>query len=205
MSQLLQVHPDNPQRRLVQIAADALHAGKLVVYPTDTAYALACHIGDKPAMERIVALRRLHKSHQFTLACRDLSELGVYARVDNTNYRLLKRATPGPFTFILPATKEVPKRLINEKRRTIGIRVPKHPVAELLLELMGEPIMTTTLRLFDAEVPLTDARDIHAQIGKQVDIIIDGGPCGEQVSTVVDLTGTAPEIVRQGVGDLDAI
>lgn len=205
MSELLHIHPDNPQRRLVQRAVDVLHAGGLVVYPTDSAYALACHIGDKQALERIVALRRLSKHHQFTLACRDLSELGTYARVDNVSYRLLKRATPGPFTFILRASKEVPKRLIHAKRRTIGIRVPSNPTAQVLLELMGEPIMTTTLRLGGADEPFTDAQDIVNEIGRQVDVIIDGGYCGDELSTVVDLTGTTPEIVRQGIGDLDAI
>ena len=205
MSQILEVHPQNPQRRLVQIAADTLRAGGLVVYPSDTTYALACHIGDKRALERIIALRQLSKHHQFTLACRDLSDLGTYARVDNTNYRLLKRATPGPFTFILPATKEVPKRLVHSKRRTIGIRVPDHAVAQLLLELMNEPIMTTTLRLPLGEYPLSQAYDIHEMLGRQVDVILDGGACSLEVSTVVDLTSSNPEIMREGLGDLDAI
>jgi tRNA threonylcarbamoyl adenosine modification protein (Sua5/YciO/YrdC/YwlC family) len=205
VSQLLEVHPQNPQRRLMQQAADILKSGGLVVYPTDTTYALACHIGDKAALERIVALRRLHKNHQFTLACRDLSELGTYARVDNANYRLLKRATPGPFTFILRASKEVPKRLVHVKRRTIGIRVPDHPVAQMLLELMGEPIMTTTALMPGAEHPFFNAQDLVEELGRQVDMIIDGGPCSVEVSTVVDLTGPVPEIVRQGLGDLDAI
>ena len=205
MSQLLNVHPENPQRRLVQLAVDALQAGGLVVYPTDTTYALGCHIGDKSALERIIALRRLHKSHQFTLACRDLSELGTYARVDNSSYRLLKRATPGPFTFVLKATKEVPKRLVHVKRRTIGIRVPDHPIAMLLLEMMGEPIMTTTLRIPGASEPYREAQDIYTDIGNRVDVVIDGGPCGVEVSTVVDLTGPQPEVVRAGIGELDAI
>ncbi len=205
MSQLLTIHPDNPQRRLLQIAVDALHRGGLVVYPTDTTYALGCHIGDKKALERIISLRRLHKHHQFTLACRDLSELGAYARVDNISYRLLKRVTPGPFTFILRATKEVPKRLVHQKTRTIGIRVPDNPIAQLLLELMGEPIMTTTLRMPDADEPLQDPREIHAQLGKQVDVVLDGGICGVDVSTVVDLTGEHPEIVRQGIGELEML
>ena len=203
MSQLLTIHPDNPQRRLLQIAADALHRGGLVVYPTDTTYALGCHIGDKGALEKIIALRRLHKHHQFTLACRDLSELGTYARVDNINYRLLKRATPGPFTFILRATKEVPKRLVHQKTRTIGIRVPGNPIAQQLLELMGEPIMTTTLRMPEADEPLHDALDIQEALGKQVDVVLDGGACGLEVSTVVDLTGDSPEIVRQGKGVME--
>jgi len=205
VSQLLNVHPENPQRRLVQLAVDALQAGGLVVYPTDTTYALGCHIGDKSALERIIALRRLHKSHQFTLACRDLSELGTYARVDNSSYRLLKRATPGPFTFVLKATKEVPKRLVHVKRRTIGIRVPDHPIAMLLLEMMGEPIMTTTLRIPGASEPYREAQDIYTDIGNRVDVVIDGGPCGVEVSTVVDLTGPQPEVVRAGIGELDAI
>ena len=205
MSQRLKIHPVNPQRRLLQQAADALRSGGLVVYPTDTAYALGCHIGDKNALERVVALRRLPKNHQFTLACRDLSELGVYARVDNASYRLLKRATPGPFTFILRASKEVPKRLIHAKRRTIGIRVPDHPVAAMLLELLGEPIMTTSLRLPGDDEPLTDPDEIYAAVGKRVDVILDSGACGSEASTVVDLTDSVPEIVRQGVGELDAI
>lgn len=180
-----------------------------MAYPTETSYALACHIGDKKALERIVALRHLPKNHQFTLACRDLSELGVYARVDNSSYRLLKRATPGPFTFILRATKEVPKRLVHAKRRTIGIRVPDHPVAQLLLELMGEPIMTTTLRLAEdddeAGGPFLDGEDIALRIGKQLDVVIDVGACGLDETTVVDLTEDVAEIVRQGKGELDAI
>ena len=203
MSQLLTVHPLNPQKRLLQIAVDALHAGGLVVYPTDTAYAVGCHIGDKNALERIVALRRLDKKHQFTLACSDLSELGTYAVVDNINYRLLKRVTPGPFTFVLRATREVPKRLIDTKRRTIGIRVPDHPIAQQLLALMGEPIMTTTLRLAGEEDPFTDATEIHSEIGKQVDVVLDGGICSVEPSTVVDLTTPSPEILRQGKGDLE--
>jgi len=205
VSQLLNVHPENPQRRLVQLAVDALRAGGLVVYPTDTTYALGCHIGDKGALERIIALRRLHKSHQFTLACRDLSELGIYARVDNSSYRLLKRATPGPFTFVLKATKEVPKRLVHVKRRTIGIRLPDHPIAQLLLEMMGEPIMTTTCRMPGASEPYRQAQDIYADVGKRVDVVIDGGPCGVEVSTVVDLTGPQPQVVRVGTGELDAM
>lgn len=209
MSQLLHVHPENPQRRLLLVAAKTLADGGLVAYPTDTSYALACHIGDKRALDRIIALRRLRKNHQFTLACRDLSELGTYARVDNSSYRLLKRATPGPFTFILRASKEVPKRLVHEKRRTIGIRVPDHPVAQMLLELMGEPIMTTTLRLPDVDGEeqdlFIDGEDIADRIGKQLDVIIDAGACGLEESTVIDLTEDVPQLVRQGKGELDAI
>ncbi len=203
MSQLLTIHPDNPQKRLLQIAADVLHRGGLVVYPTDTTYALGCHIGDKGALDKIIALRRLHKHHHFTLACRDLSELGTYARVDNVNYRLLKRVTPGPFTFILRATKEVPKRLVHQKTRTIGIRVPGNNITQTLLELMGEPIMTTTLRMPDAEEPLQDALDIQELLGKQVDVVLDGGLCGTEVSTVLDLTGPHPQVTRQGKGEIE--
>ena len=203
MSQLLNVHPQNPQQRKVQLAVNALAAGGLVVYPTDTAYAIGCHIGDKGALERIMALRRLDKRHRFTLACSDLRELGVYARVDNANYRLLKRVTPGPFTFVLRATRDVPKRLIHVKQRTIGLRVPDHPIAAQLLALMGEPIMTTTLRLAGEEHPLTDAQVIHERLGNQVDVVLDGGVCGVELSTVVDLTGPYPEIIRQGKGDLE--
>lgn len=203
MSQLLSVHPQNPQQRKLQLAVNALAEGGLVVYPTDTAYAIGCHIGDKSALERIMALRRLDKRHQFTLACSDLRELGVYARVDNANYRLLKRVTPGPFTFVLRATRDVPKRLIHAKRRTIGLRVPDHPIAAQLLALMGEPIMTTTLRLADEEHPLTDAQEIHERLGSQVDVVLDGGICGVELSTVVDLTGPNPEIIRQGKGELE--
>jgi tRNA threonylcarbamoyl adenosine modification protein (Sua5/YciO/YrdC/YwlC family) len=203
VTQVLVVHPTHPQLRLLKLAVAELRAGGLVVYPTDTTYAIACHMGDKAALERIIALRRLHKHHQFTLACRDLSELGTYARVDNVAYRLLKRLTPGPYTFVLKATREVPKRLLHAKRRTIGIRVPDHPVAQGLLEAMGEPLMTTTLRLPQAEMPWTDAADIHEALGSQVDIILDSGPCGTESSTVVDLTDSVPRVLREGAGVID--
>ncbi len=200
MTQVLTVHKTHPQQRLLKQAVDVLMRGGLVVYPTDTAYALACHIGDKSALDRLVAIRRLSRHHQFTIACRDLSELGTYARVDNSSYRLLRRLTPGPYTFILPATREVPKRLIHAKKRTIGIRVPDHAVALALLELLGEPLMTTTLRLPDETDPLTDSHDIFERVGNQVDLILDAGICGTEPSTVVDLCGGAPEIVREGKG-----
>lgn len=204
MSQLLHIHPENPQRRLLQIAVDALNSGGLVVYPTETTYALAWHMGDKRALERVIALRKLSKHHQFTLACRDLSELGTYARVDNSAFRLLKHYTPGPFTFILTATREVPKRLLHPKRRTIGIRVPDHPVALEMLEMLGEPVLTTTLQEEDEEaLPVAeDGQDIYERIGKQVDVVIDSGACGLEPSTVVDLTGDEPEVLRQGKGEL---
>ena len=205
MTQLLSVHPDNPQARLLKQAAEVMRKGGLVVYPTDTTYALGCHIGDKPALNRLIALRRLSSRHQFTLVCRDLSDLGTYARVDNVEYRLLRRYTPGPFTWILRATREVPKRLVHEKRRTIGLRVPDNNIVQMLLELMGEPIMTTTLQLPDEDEPLTDAWDIYERIGHQVDLVIDGGPGGSMPSTVVDLCGDVPEVVRQGTGVLDVV
>ncbi len=203
MTQVLNVHPTHPQQRLLQQAAEVLSNGGLVVYPTDTTYALACHIGDKAALTRLVQLRRLHRHHQFTLACRDLSELGTYARVDNMDYRLLKRYTPGPFTFVLRASREVPKRLVHEKRKTIGLRVPDNAIALGLLEALGEPLMTTSLRLPEAAEPLRDAAEILSEVGGRVDLILDGGVCGTEPSTVVDLTGGLPEIVRQGKGDLD--
>jgi tRNA threonylcarbamoyl adenosine modification protein (Sua5/YciO/YrdC/YwlC family) len=203
MAQLLRVHPTHPQKRLLNLAVDAIRQGGLVVYPTDATYAVGCHIGDKSALERIVRLRRLSDKHQFTLMCRDLSELGTYARVDNASYRLLRRNTPGPFTFVLHATRDVPRRLVHQKRRTIGLRVPDHPIALELLELLGEPIMTTTLRLPEDEFPLQDAQEILERIGPTVDFVIDGGVCGVEPSTVVDLTSGVPEVTRQGVGILD--
>ncbi len=203
--QILAVHPTHPQVRLLRQAVDVLQRGGLIVYPTDTTYALGCHIGDKHALERLVALRKLPKRHQFTLACRDLSELGTYARVDNAEYRILKRFTPGPFTWVLKATKQVPKRLVHEKRRTIGLRVPGHPIVQALLELLGEPIMTTSARLPEQTEAFTEAVDLAEAFGKQVDLVIDGGPCGDEPSTMVDLTTHIPEVMRQGVGDLEGI
>ena len=202
MSQRLEVHPTHPHQRTLRLAVDALNAGGLVAYPTDTTYALACHIGDKRASDRIIALRRLHKHHQLTLACRDLSDLGTYAIVDNMSYRLLKRFTPGPFTFILKATREVPKRLVHAKRRSIGIRVPNDVVAQSLLDAMGEPLLTTTLRLAGAEEPLTDGHEIKARLDKEVDIILDAGPRGTALSTIVDLSSGQAELVRQGLGEI---
>ncbi len=203
MTQVLNIHPTHPQQRLLAQAVQVLQRGGLVVYPTDTTYALACHIGDKSALARIVTLRRLHKHHQFTLACKDLSELGTYARVDNMDYRLLKRATPGPFTFILRASREVPKRLVHERRKTIGLRVPDHPIASALLAALGEPLMTTSLRLPDHEEALRDVDEVRQAVGNRVDLILDGGSCGLVPSTVIDLTADLPEIVRQGKGQLD--
>lgn len=205
MTQLLEVHATHPQKRLLDMAAKALRQGQLVVYPTETSYAVACHIGDKSALERLVALRRLPKGHQFALICRDLSELGSYAKVENGVYRILKRNTPGPFTFVLPATKEVPKRLVHAKKKTIGLRVPEHPVAQGLLEAMGEPLLSTTLRLPDVaeeDGPLREPQDILQALAKRVDLILDCGTGASQSSTIVDFTGDEPEVSRQGLGVL---
>ena len=201
MSQYFSVHPSHPQQRLLSRAAEIIAEGGLVVYPTDTTYALGCHIGDKQALERIRRIRRLDDRHHFTLTCRDLSEISTYARVNDANYRILKQFTPGPFTFLLPATREVPKRLVHARRRTIGLRVPDHPVALGLLECLGEPMMTTTMLLPDDEFPLNDPEDVRDRIGNAVDVIIDGGASGLVPTTVVDLTGDVPQVIRQGLGE----
>ena len=200
MSQYFSIHPTHPQQRLLDQAAAIVSRGGIVVYPTDTTYALGCQIGDKAALERIHRLRRLDKHHHMTLVCRDLSELGTYARVDNAAYRILKRLTPGPFTFLLPATREVPRRLIHPKKKTIGLRVPANPIALGLLEALGEPMMTTTMRLADQDEPFSDPEQIRESLEHEVDLIIDGGPGGVVPTTVVDLTGAVPEVIRQGLG-----
>ena len=205
MTQLLELHPTHPQKRLLEMAAKALHSGELVVYPNETGYAVACHVGDKGALDQLVALRRLPKEHQFTLICRDLSELGSYARVENSAYRILKRNTPGPFTFVLPATKEVPRRLIHPKKKTIGLRVPEHPVATGLLEAMGEPLLSTTLKLPDLpddEATLRDPHDIAAAVDKRVAFVLGCGLGSDDESTIVDFTTDEPHITRQGAGEL---
>ena len=202
MSQLLELHPKNPQLRLLRLAAEAVRGGGVIVYPTDSCYALGCALGDKAAMERIARIRQTDKDHHFTLVCRDLSEIARYARVENWQYRLLKSCTPGPYTFILEATREVPRRLQNPKRRTIGLRVPDHPVPLLLLEALGEPLMSSTLSLPGDAYPLTDAADIYARLKHQVDIVLDGGNCGLEPTTVVDLAGPAPVVIRTGKGDI---
>lgn len=200
VSQYLVIHPSSPQGRLLSRAAEIVVGGGLVVYPTDTTYALGCQIGDKGALERIRMIRRLDKHHHFTLTCRDLSEIATYARVDDASFRILKQLTPGPFTFLLPATREVPRRLVHPKKKTIGLRVPDHPIALGLLEALGAPMMTTTLRLPGDDTPMTDPEDIRDRLDGQVDVIIDGGACGIEPTTVVDLTGSVPEVVRQGLG-----
>ncbi|MEJ2644714.1 MAG: L-threonylcarbamoyladenylate synthase [Gammaproteobacteria bacterium] len=205
MSQYFQVHPENPQPRLIRQAVQILREGGVIVYPTDSCYALGCCVGDKTAMERIRRIRRLDPGHNFTLVCSDLSEIANYAKVDNTAYRLLKTLTPGPYTFILSATHEVPRRLQHPKRKTIGIRVPDHPIVQALLMELGEPIMSTTLVLPGRELPETDPVEIRERLERQVELVIDGGNCGHQATTVVDLVEGVPEVVREGRGDIAAI
>lgn len=202
MSQFFVIHPENPQPRLIRQAAEMLRGGAIVVYPTDSCYALGCHLDDKNAVTRIRQIRQLDEQHHLTLMCRDLSEISNYARVDNTKFRLLKANTPGSYTFILEATKEVPRRVQHPKRSTIGIRVPDHPVALALLEEMGEPLLSSTLMLPEEEWPLNDVERIRNLLEKQVDLVIDGGMVGTDFTTVIDLTGDAPVLLRRGKGDL---
>jgi len=204
LSQFFQIHPDNPQARLIKQAADIIRSGGLAVIPTDCAYALACRVGDKSATERVIRMRQLGSKHNFTLLCRDLSELSTFAKVDNTEYRLLKSHTPGAFTFILPATRDVPRLLMHPKKRTIGIRVPDNAIAMALLEEIGEPLMTSSLIMPGDDLPLSDPYDIRATLEHQLDVVVDGGFCGFEATTVVDMTGDVPEIARQGVGDASA-
>jgi tRNA threonylcarbamoyl adenosine modification protein (Sua5/YciO/YrdC/YwlC family) len=201
MSQFFVLHPVNPQIRLIRRAVEIVRAGGVVVYPTDSCYALGCHLGDKEAMERIRRIREAGKDHNFTLVCRDLSEIATYARVDNHTFRLLKAHTPGPYTFILQATREVPRRLQHPKRKTIGIRVPDHAVSRALLQELGEPLMSSTLMLPGDELPLTDPEQMRARLEHRVELVMDGGPCGFEPTTVVDLTGDAPRVARMGRGD----
>jgi tRNA threonylcarbamoyl adenosine modification protein (Sua5/YciO/YrdC/YwlC family) len=201
--QRFQLHPDNPQLRLVRLAAEILRAGGVIAYPTDSCYALGCHLGDKAALERIRRIRGADKHHHFTLVCRDLTEIARYAKVDTWQFRLLKSCTPGPYTFLLEATREVPRRLQHEKRRTIGIRVPDHEVPRMLLAELGEPIMSSTLLLPGDGLALNDADDIEQRLGPQLDAILDGGACGLEPTTVVDLASRPPVIARQGRGSLE--
>lgn len=201
MSQFFQIHPDNPQARLVRQAADIVRAGGVIVYPTDSAYALGCHIGDKAALDRIRRIRKLDDRHNFTLVCRDLSEIATYARVDNTVYRLLKHHTPGPYTFILRATTEVPRRLLHPKRKTVGLRVPEHAITQALLADLGEPLMSVTLIMPGDELPLIDPYEIRQLLEHEVDLVIDGGYCGMEATTVVDLADEVPMLLRAGKGD----
>lgn len=201
MAERLELHPTTPQTRILRSASDCLRDGGVIVYPTDSCYALGCAIGAKNAMERIQRIRQAGKHHYFTVICRDLSEIARFARVDNWQYRLLKAFTPGPYTFVLRATKEVPRRLLEERRRTVGIRVPDHAVVRALLKELAEPLMSTTLLLPGDETPMTDAREIENRIGHLVDLILDAGNCGLEPSTIVDLSGSEPKLLRAGKGD----
>jgi tRNA threonylcarbamoyl adenosine modification protein (Sua5/YciO/YrdC/YwlC family) len=202
MSQYFEVHPDNPQPRLIKQAVQILHAGGVAAVPTDSSYALVCHLDDKAAAEALRRIRNVDERHHLTLLCRDLSELASYARVDNRQYRMLKLGTPGPFTFILEATKEVPRRLSHPSRRTIGLRVPDHRVTQALLEQLGQPLLATTLIAPGESEPLNDPEAIRERLQKQVQAVVDAGACPRQPTTVVDLTDAdAPRLVRQGRGD----
>ena len=204
MARLIEVHPDNPQPRRVTEIVETIREGGLIAYPTDSSYAFGCHIGDKRAMDRIRRIRRTDKNHNFTLVCSDLSEISTYARVDNWAYRMLKSMTPGPYTFILPATREVPKRLQHPKRRTIGLRVPDHSLVRAVLQELGEPIMSSTLLLPGDDLPLTDPLEIEERIGHEIDLIIDAGPTGIEPTSVIDLSEDRVEVLRVGRGDVSA-
>ena len=201
MSQFFQIHPDNPQARLIKQAAQIIHAGGIVALPTDSCYALVCHLDDKAAVEKLRRIRGIDEKHHLTLLCRDLSEIAVYSRVDNRQFRLLKAATPGPYTVILEATRIVPRRLSHPSRKTIGLRVPENAIALALLEELGQPLLGTTLMLPGDEELLNDAESIRERLEKQVDLIIDGGACAMAPTTVIDLTGDDVVLVRQGRGD----
>jgi tRNA threonylcarbamoyl adenosine modification protein (Sua5/YciO/YrdC/YwlC family) len=201
MAQFFSVHPDNPQARLVRQAVEIIRAGGVVAYPTDSCYALGCHIGDKTAMEKIRRIRDVDERHHFTLVCRSLSEIGQFAKVDNLQYRLIRANTPGHYTFILRATRDVPRRLLTP-RHTIGVRIPDHPVALALLQTLGEPLLSSTLILPDHGQPLNDGEEIRKRLEHQIDLVIDSGPCHGQVTTVIDLSGDAPRLVRAGSGDI---
>jgi tRNA threonylcarbamoyl adenosine modification protein (Sua5/YciO/YrdC/YwlC family) len=205
MAQLFVVHPVNPQVRLLRQAAQILDHGGVGAIPTDSCYALACHLDDKAAVDRIRAIRRLGERHLLTMMCRDLSDLGSYAKVDNATYRVLKDVTPGPYTLILEATREVPRRLSHPSRRTIGLRIPDHPVALGLLDVLGQPLISTTLQLPGDELPLNDVDDIRARLDHLVDFVVDAGPCGIEPTTVVDLSGAEAVVIREGKGDLAAL
>lgn len=203
MSQFFTVHPEQPQPRLVKQAAEIVRSGGLVALPTDSAYALAGHLGDAALLDRIRRIRGVDERHHFTLLCRDLSEIATYARVDNVTYRLLKATTPGSYTFILEGTRELPRRLLHPKRKTIGLRVPDHPLVLALLEELNEPMLSSTLIVAGDEAPLSDPEEIRERLAKQVDLVIDAGPCGAEATTVVNLSGGAPELVRAGRGPLE--
>ncbi len=202
MSQFFAIHPTHPETRLIKRAVDIVRKGGVIAYPTDSCYAIGCHIGDKHAMERIRRIRGVDERHHFTLVCRDLSDIGTFAKVDNAQYRLLKSHTPGTYTFILDATRELPRRLAHPKRATVGVRVPEHPVTQALLTELNEPLLSSTLMLPGDVEPLNDAETIRAKLEHQLDLILDGGACGIEPTTVIDLSGSAPILVRRGKGDI---
>ena len=205
MAQYFEIHPENPQARLIQRAVEIVREGGIIAYPTDSSYALGCHIGDKQAADRIRRVRQVDDRHNMTLVCRDLSELGIYARVENRDYRLLKALTPGAYTFILHATREVPRRLFHPKRKTIGLRVPEHRIALALLAALNEPLLSSTLILPGEAMPLNDPYEIGDRLGAQIDLVIDGGACPAEPTSVVDLTGDAPAVLRVGRGDVSVL
>ena len=202
MSIYLQLHPVSPQQRFIRQAVQVLRGGGVIVYPTDSYYALGCHIGDKDALQRISDIREVDRNHHFTLVCRDLAEVARYALVENWQYRLLRAYTPGPYTFILKASRETPRRLKHERRGTIGLRVPDHPVTAMLLEELGEPVMSSTLLLPGEELPRTDAREIYETLGRRVDLVLDGGNCGLVPTSVIDISGDRAVVMREGRGDV---
>jgi len=205
MTQVFEIHPENPQKRLIQAAASIVRDGGVVAYPTDSCYALGCHIGDKAALEKIQRIRALDKKHNLTLLCRDLSEIGIYAKVHNSSFRLMKAATPGPYTFLLVASRDVPSRLQHPKRKTIGVRVPDNQITLHLLEELGEPMLSTSLILPGDNDPMTDPEEIADRLCGQIDLVIDGGACGLDATTVVDLADGQAVLVREGMGDISAI
>lgn len=205
MAQFFSIHPDNPQSRLIRQAVEILRGGGVIVYPTDSCYALGCHIGDKTAMERIRAIRAIDARHHFALVCRDVREAAAYARIDNRQFRLLKAAANGAYAFILQATRDVPRRLLHPRRKTIGVRIPAHRVVRALLSELGEPLLSSSLILPGDPQPLNDADEIRARLERQVDLIIDAGPCGVIPTTVIDLTAEVPVITRQGKGSAELL
>jgi tRNA threonylcarbamoyl adenosine modification protein (Sua5/YciO/YrdC/YwlC family) len=204
-SQYLELHPITPQLRLIRQAAEMIREGGVIAYPTDSCYALGCHINDKHALERLRAIRGADRHHQFTLVCANLNDVGRYARLDTWQFRLLKACTPGPYTFLLHATRETPRRLQHERRRTIGVRIPDHPVPHLLLTELGEPLMSSTLILPGEPEPLTHGKEIQERLEREVDAVLDGGDCGVEPTTVVDLSSSPPVVVRRGKGSLDPL
>jgi len=205
MARYLEVHPETPQKRLIRQVVDQLRAGAVIAYPTDSSYALGCHIGDKSALDRLRRVRGLDDKHDFALVCRDVSEAATYAKLSNVAFRLVRHATPGPYTFILKATHETPRRLQDPKRKTVGIRVPDNAIALAILEELGEPVMSTTLILPGDEHPLSEGYEIRERLDKVIDVIVDGGACGLESTTIVDLVGDEPEVLREGKGDVAAL